>query len=69
MDHTLDLEKNPAQVLMEKERTKAFLKAVQNLPENQRIAYTLHHMEEFSYKEISEKDLSNLSDLSNIYIL
>jgi RNA polymerase sigma-70 factor (ECF subfamily) len=66
IDHTLDLEKNPAQVLMEKERTKAFLKAVQNLPENQRIAYTLHHMEEFSYKEISESMNLSLSAIESL---
>jgi RNA polymerase sigma-70 factor (ECF subfamily) len=66
MDHTIDLEKNPAQVLMEKERTKAFLTAVQHLPENQRIAYTLHHMEEFSYKEISESMSLSLSAIESL---
>jgi RNA polymerase sigma-70 factor (ECF subfamily) len=66
MDHTIDLEKNPAQVLMEKERTKAFLTAVQHLPENQRIAYTLHHMEEFSYKEISESMNLSLSAIESL---
>jgi RNA polymerase sigma-70 factor, ECF subfamily len=59
---------NPEQVLMERERSKAFFQAVQQLPENQRAAYSLHNFEEFSYKEISESmDLSLSAVESLIY--
>lgn len=66
IDHTIDLQKNPEQVLMEKEMKMEFLKAVQELSENQRIAYTLHHMEEFSYKEISESMNLSLSAVESL---
>lgn len=65
-DQTLDLEMNPEQTLMQTERIEAFLKAVQGLSENQRIAYTLHHMEEFSYKEISESMNLSLSAVESL---
>lgn len=65
-DQTADLEQNPEQALMQKERIHAFLKAVQGLSENQRIAYTLHHMEEFSYKEISESMNLSLSAVESL---
>lgn len=65
-DQTIDLDKNPEQALMQKERTYVFLNAVQQLSENQRIAYTLHHMEEFSYKEISESMNLSLSAVESL---
>jgi RNA polymerase sigma-70 factor (ECF subfamily) len=66
IDHTVDLNKNPEEALMEKERVKVFLEAVQQLSENQRIAYTLHHMDEFSYKEISESMNLSLSAIESL---
>jgi len=66
MDQTIDQEKNPEQAMVEKERNITFLKAIQQLPENQRIAYTLHHMEEFSYKEISESMNLSLSAIESL---
>jgi len=66
MDQTIDQEKNPEQAMVEKERRTTFLKAIQQLPENQRIAYTLHHMEEFSYKEISESMNLSLSAIESL---
>jgi len=66
MDQTIDQEKNPEQAMVEKERSTTFLKAIQQLPENQRIAYTLHHMEEFSYKEISESMNLSLSAIESL---
>jgi len=66
MAQTIDQEKNPEQAMVEKERSTTFLKAIQQLPENQRIAYTLHHMEEFSYKEISESMNLSLSAIESL---
>lgn len=57
---------NPEQVLMERERSKAFFQAVQNLSENQRAAYSLHHFEDFSYKEISESMNLSVSAIESL---
>lgn len=57
---------NPEQVLMERERSKAFFTAVQQLSENQRAAYSLHHFDEFSYKEISESMNLSLSAVESL---
>ena len=57
---------NPEQVLMERERSKAFFLAVQQLSENQRAAYSLHHFDEFSYKEISESMNLSLSAVESL---
>jgi RNA polymerase sigma-70 factor, ECF subfamily len=46
--------------IMEKDEKKQLLyRSIDNLPENQRIAFTLYKFEELSYKEISE--IMNLS--------
>ena len=44
----------PHQVLEEKEKSKILFSALNQLPENQRIAFILHNMEQQSYKEICE---------------
>jgi RNA polymerase sigma-70 factor (ECF subfamily) len=51
---------------MERERSKAFFTAVQQLSENQRAAYSLHHFDEFSYKEISESMNLSLSAVESL---
>jgi RNA polymerase sigma-70 factor (ECF subfamily) len=44
----------PFQVLEQKEKSKILFSALNQLPENQRIAFILHNMEQQSYKEICE---------------
>ncbi|MEN9971713.1 MAG: hypothetical protein RIS20_60 [Bacteroidota bacterium] len=57
---------DPEQVLIEKERAKAFYTAVQQLSDKQRIAYSLHHFEDISYKEISESMNLSLSAIESL---
>ncbi len=47
-------EQNPEEKLFQDERTNTLLSAIELLPEAQRIAYTMHNMDDFSYKEIAE---------------
>jgi len=51
--HIPDFE-HPGVKLENKERAAVMFKAIEKLPVNQRTAFTLSKMEEFSYKEISE---------------
>ena len=44
----------PHQILEQKEKSKILFSALNQLPENQRIAFILHNMEQQSYKEICE---------------
>lgn len=57
---------NPEEVLIERERSKAFYLAIQQLSDNQRVAYSLHHFEDFSYKEISESMNLSLSAIESL---
>ena len=57
---------NPEEVLIERERSKAFYLAVQKLSENQRVAYSLHHFDDFSYKEISESMNLSISAVESL---
>ena len=52
--HTLKNNDTPDQVLEQKEKSKLLFKALNQLPDNQRIAFILHNMEQQSYKEICE---------------
>lgn len=45
---------NPASRMEEQQLTKHFHAAMDELPENQRIAFTLHKQEDLPYKEIAE---------------
>lgn len=45
---------HPGITLDNKERAKVLFNAIARLPENQKVAYTLHKLEGLSYKEISE---------------
>lgn len=60
------LSPNPEESYMERERTLQFFQAVQKLSENQRIAYTLHHLEDFSYKEICASMNLSLSAVESL---
>lgn len=45
---------NPHQLLQTKEEAKNLNKTIEKLPENQRIAFVLHHYDGYSYLNISE---------------
>lgn len=45
---------HPGVSLDNKERAAVLFKAIEELPENQRIAYTLHKLEGLSYRDVSE---------------
>ena len=42
------------------------LSAIESLPDTQRIAYTLHNMEDFSYKEIAELMQVSVSSVESL---
>ncbi len=52
--HTLKNNDTPYQVLEQKEKSKLLFKALNQLPDNQRIAFILHNMEQQAYKDICE---------------
>ena len=57
---------SPQGLLEQEERKSVLLKAVNQLPQNQRIAFTLHKFEELSYKEtaaVMETSLSSVEAL------
>jgi RNA polymerase sigma-70 factor (ECF subfamily) len=45
---------HPGVKLDNKERATVLFKAIENLPENQKAAYTLHKLEGLSYRDVSE---------------
>lgn len=45
---------HPGVALEQKENAAKLFKAIARLPENQRIAFTLHKLEDLSYQEVSE---------------
>ena len=45
---------HPGVVMDQKENAARLFKAIDQLPENQKIAFTLHKLEDLSYQEISE---------------
>ena len=47
-------QKNPAELLEQKEKAKALHDAIDSLPEKQRIAFTLVEYDDLSYKEIAD---------------
>ncbi|MEL6863010.1 MAG: sigma-70 family RNA polymerase sigma factor [Bacteroidota bacterium] len=59
MDH-------PGIKLEQKERAQTLYKAIDNLSQNQRIAFTLHKIEGMSYKEISEIMDVSLSSIESL---
>lgn len=54
-----NFEISPEEKLIKKQEYDALFQAIRLLPDNQRIAYTMHNMEEYSYNEIAQSmDLS-----------
>ncbi len=58
--------KNPEEILASNERIQTLMSAINALPETQKIAYTLHNMEDFSYKEIAEMMQLSLSAIESL---
>lgn len=59
-------DRTPEEQLFNDERTNLLLTAIEALPENQRLAYTLHNMEDFSYKEIAELMEVSISSVESL---
>lgn len=57
---------HPGVVLDSKENASIIFKAIQKLPTNQRISFTLHKVEGLSYKEISEVMETSISSVESL---
>jgi RNA polymerase sigma-70 factor (ECF subfamily) len=57
---------HPGVTLDNKERAAVLFKAINQLPENQKIAFTLHKLEGLSYQEISEVMKSSVSSVESL---
>lgn len=59
-------QKDPAQLLEQKEKARVLHDAIESLPDNQKIAFTLSEYEDLSYKEISEVMQVSLSSVESL---
>jgi RNA polymerase sigma factor (sigma-70 family) len=57
---------HPGVVLDNKERAAVLFKAIARLPENQKIAFTLHKLEGLSYQEISDIMKTTISSVESL---
>jgi RNA polymerase sigma-70 factor (ECF subfamily) len=57
---------HPGVILDNREKSASLMKAVAQLPENQRIAFTLHKIEGLSYQEISEVMNTTVSSVESL---
>ncbi|HEY9364333.1 MAG TPA: RNA polymerase sigma factor [Chitinophagaceae bacterium] len=57
---------HPGVALDNKERAAVLFKAINNLPPNQKVAFTLHKVEGLSYQEISEAMQTSLSAVESL---
>jgi len=57
---------HPGVTLDNKERAATLFKAITQLPENQKIAFTLHKLEGLSYQEISEIMKTSVSSVESL---
>ena len=57
---------HPGVLLENKERSKTLFAAIEKLPENQRVAFTLHKIEGLSYREITEIMEMSLSSVESL---
>jgi RNA polymerase sigma factor (sigma-70 family) len=65
LHETVEFE-HPGVVLENKERSKQLFKAINQLPDNQKIAYTLCNIEGLSYQEITEVMEVSLSSVESL---
>ncbi len=59
-------DKNPQEVLEQKERIHVLNQAIAQLPKNQKIAFTLNKYEQLSYKEIAEIMQTSVSSVESL---
>lgn len=59
-------EMHPGIQLEDRERAKVLFQAIELLPEKQRIAYTMHKMEDLSYQQIAEVMKTSLSSVESL---
>jgi RNA polymerase sigma-70 factor (ECF subfamily) len=57
---------HPGVTLDKKEDASALFKAIKHLPDNQRIAFTLHKVEGLSYQEVSEAMKTTVSSVESL---
>lgn len=57
---------HPGVLLENKERSKTLFAAIEKLPENQRVAFTLHKIEGLSYQEITAIMETSLSSVESL---
>ncbi len=57
---------HPGVLLENKEKATLLFKAIDSLPENQKIAFTLHKIEDMSYEEIAETMQVSLSAVESL---
>lgn len=57
---------HPGLALEQKERAEVLMAAVEKLPENQRVAFTLNKFEQLSYKEIAQVMETSLSAVESL---
>lgn len=57
---------HPGIAVENKERAEILMRAIEGLPEQQRIAFTLHKLEDLSYKEIAEVMENSLSAVESL---
>lgn len=66
-DHSkIENSKTPDHLLESKEKAKTLQKTIEKLPENQRIAFVLHHYDGYSYQQISEIMNCTLSSVESL---
>jgi RNA polymerase sigma-70 factor, ECF subfamily len=59
-------QKNPSELLEQKERSKILHDAISSLPEKQQVAFTLAEYDDLSYKEIAEIMQLSLSSVESL---
>lgn len=57
---------HPGVIAEKKEQAGILLAAIDKLPENQKIAFTLHKMEDLSYEEIAEVMSKSVSSVESL---
>jgi RNA polymerase sigma-70 factor (ECF subfamily) len=57
---------HPGVTLDKKEDAGQLFKAIKNLPENQRIAFSLHKIEGLSYQEVSDVMKTTISSVESL---
>ncbi|HKK44897.1 MAG TPA: RNA polymerase sigma factor [Balneolaceae bacterium] len=57
---------HPGVAMEQKERAEVLFRAIDQLPENQKIAFTLHKVEDLSYKEIAEVMETSVSAVESL---